>query len=98
VLPEPGDQRARGLELRADQLVAGGLVQPGLERVAAVDGELLQAEAIDPGVVERVAARRAFEGGLGGGEAGCAGRLDGALESRRAAAVVDRPPKALQLV
>jgi hypothetical protein len=90
VLAEPRDERSRRLQLGADELVAGGLVQPRLERMAASHGQLLQAQAIDARVVGRKAPRRPLQAPFGEGEARPVGRLDGALECRSPAPVLDR--------
>src|SRR5947209_4926778 len=66
--------------------------------MAAGDGQLLEAEAVDAGVVERVSARRALELGSGEGESGSLGCPERAFEPCGPATIVDRGAEALELV
>lgn len=58
---DPAHQRGCGFELGADDLVAARLVKPGLERMSAGDGEFLQPQSVEAGVVGSIAARSALE-------------------------------------
>ena len=60
VAAQPGDERGR-VQLCAHLLTAAWLVQPGLERVAGVQRQVLQAQPLDAWAVDRIAARRAPE-------------------------------------
>jgi len=98
VLAQPGHERPRGLQLGAYGLAAALVVQPGLQRVAGEHREVLQAQPLPARMVDRIAARRAFELRLDERQAGRGGLRDGALEGGSTAAVVDRRAEALELV
>ena len=97
-LGEPRDQRTSRDHLSAHALVTARLVQPRLERVPAGGRELLHPEAVDAGMVDRVAPGRALELGLGWCQAASACRREPSLEAARPAIVVDRRPESLELV
>src|SRR4051794_4984697 len=97
-LAEPGHQRSGGAELGGDALVALGCVEPGLERVALEHRQLLHAEAIDAGMVGRVALRGALQGRLDEPQSRGLGARDRALEPRRATISIDGGAKALELI
>jgi hypothetical protein len=73
-------------------------VQPRLERVAAVHGDLLHAEPLDTRMVDGVTARGALQRRRRGLEAGLLGDRERALEGGGPASVGDRRAVALELV
>src|SRR5204863_13499 len=58
LLAQPPHERPGRLQLGAHALVAGPLVKPCAERIAARDGQLLHPQPVDPRVVRRVSAVR----------------------------------------
>jgi hypothetical protein len=95
---EPAHERARGLELGLDPPVAIGRVEPGPERVAAEDRQLLHPQAFDAGVIGGVALRGALEAGLARDQTGGPGLSECALERGRPASVVDRRAESFELI
>src|SRR5947209_11436782 len=66
--------------------------------MAAVGGDPLQPQAVEPGMVVRIAARGPPELGLDQRQPSRPGRFQRPLERGRAASVVDRGAEALELV
>ena len=61
------------------------------------DRQVPQAQPLDPGVIDAVAARRALDRGLGQLQTARFGAHHGALECARAPGIVDRGPEPLEL-
>jgi len=97
-LREPADHRGSSLELGLDELITGGLVQPGLERVASSDGEFPQPQPIDARMVGRIAPRSTLQRGLSQRQLPGLRAGQCSFEAGCLAIVVDRCTEPLQLV
>jgi hypothetical protein len=95
---QPADQWTRTVELGANACVGGRRVEPGLERVTAIDRDLLHAQPLDARVVDWIAARRPLQLGRRQFEARGPRHPDSPLERPGPAAIGDGGAIAVELV
>ena len=73
-------------------------MQPRFKLVAARDRQVLQAQPVDLGVIDAIAAGRALDRRRGQLQIASFSALDGPLEGLRPPIVIDRGPKTLELI
>ena len=73
-------------------------MQPRFKLVAARDRQVLQAQPVDLGVIDAIAAGRALDRRRGQLQIASFSALDGPLEGLRLPIVIDRGPKTLELI